>query len=143
MTDQHPDPDADAGGLPDLGGLVGGLFGGGGAGGLGDLLAQAQEAMSASRAAAEAEVEGSAGGGAVRIRITGGGEPVSVHIEPGAVDPDDVEGLEDLVLAALRDAHAAAGRLQEQAMGGFDPSALLGGGLGGALGAADEDDEDE
>ena len=102
MTDQHPDPDPDAGGLPDLGGLVGGLFGGG-AGGLGDLLAQAQEAMSASRAAAEAEVEGSAGGGAVRIRITGGGEPFAVHSDPGAVDPDDVEGVEDLGRGGLRE----------------------------------------
>jgi len=142
MSDQHPDPDAgtEAGGVPDLGGLVGGLFGGAG-GGLGDLLAQAQEAMSASRAASEAEVEGSAGGGAVRIRITGGGEPRAVQIDPAAVDPTDVEGLEDLVLAALRDAHAAAARLQEQAMGGLDPSALLGGMLGGGPETDDADDE--
>ena len=146
MSDQNPDLAGDdaepQGGMPDLGGLVGGLLGGGGAGGLGDLLAQAQQAMSASRAATDQEVEGTAGGGAVRIRTTGAGEPRAVHIDPAAVDPDDVEGLEDLVLAALRDAHAAAGRLQEQAMGGFDPSALLGGGLGEVLGAAD-DDEDE
>jgi len=134
MSDQNPDlPGGDpegAGGLPDLGGLVGGLLGGT-SGGLGDLLAQAQQAMAASQAAADQEVEGSAGGGVVRVRITGGGEPVSVHIDPAAVDPDDVEGLEDLVLAALRDAHAEAGRLQSQAMGGFDPSGMLGGLLGG------------
>lgn len=134
MTDQNPDlaggDPQGAGGLPDLGGLVGGLLGGS-AGGLGDLLAQAQQAMSASQAAADEEVEGSAGGGAVRIRTTGAGEPLAVHIEPAAVDPDDVEGLEDLVLAALRDAHAAAARLHAQAMGGFDPSGLLGGLLGG------------
>ena len=99
-------------------------------------------AASAAASGTSSEPSGSAGGGAVRIRITGGGEPIAVHIDPVAVDPDDVEGLEDLVLAALRDAHAAAGRLQEQAMGGFDPSALLGGGLGGVLGAGD-DDEDE
>jgi len=145
MTDQHPDTDAadDGAGIPDLGGLVGGLLGGAG-GGLGDLLAQAQEAMSASRAAAEAEVEGSAGGGAVRIRVTGAGEPLAVRIDPTAVDPTDVEGLEDLVLAALRDAHASAARLQEQAMGGFDPSAMLGGGLGSMLGSGPHDaDEDE
>jgi len=140
MSDQHPDlargePEG-AGGLPDLGGLVGGLLGGAG-GGLGDLLAQAQQAMAASQAAADEEVEGSAGGGAVRIRITGGGEPRSVHIDPAAVDPDDVEGLEDLVLAALRDAHAEAGRLQAEAMGGLDPSGML----GGLLGGGDADDE--
>jgi nucleoid-associated protein EbfC len=130
MTDQHPDQPEDAG-LPDLGGLVGGLLGGGGPGGLGDLLAQAQQAMSASQAAAGQEVEGSAGGGVVRIRTTGAGEVLSVHIDPAVVDPDDVEGLEDLVLAALRDAQAAAARLHEQAMGGFDPSSMLGGLLGG------------
>lgn len=139
MTDQHPAPDDDPGGLPDLGGLVGGLLGGGGGGGLGDLLAQAQEAMSASRAAADAEVEGSAGGGAVRIRMTGAGAPVSVRIDPTAVDPTDVEGLEDLVLAALRDAHSEAARLHEQAMGGFDPSAMLGGVLGGGTEAPDDE----
>lgn len=137
MTGQHPAPDDDAG-LADLGGLVGGLLGGSG-GGLGDLLAQAQEAMSASRAVADAEVEGSAGGGAVRIRMSGAGEPLGVHIDPRAVDPTDVEGLEDLVLAALRDAHAEAARLHEQAMGGFDPSAMLGGVLGGGLDATDDE----
>jgi DNA-binding YbaB/EbfC family protein len=135
MSDDHQ-------GAPDLGGLLGGLTGGGG---LGDLFAQAQAAMAASQAAADAEVEGSAGGGMVRIRATGTGEVLGVAIDRRAVDPDDVEGLEDLVLAALRDAHAEAARLHEQAMGGFDPSALLGGGLGGLLGgpAHDEDDTDD
>ncbi|MFP5322392.1 MAG: YbaB/EbfC family nucleoid-associated protein [Acidimicrobiia bacterium] len=143
MSDQHGDANPDLAGAPpapqgapDLGGLVGGLLGGG-SGGLGDLLAQAQQAMSASRAAADQEVEGSAGGGVVRITMTAGGEPRGVRIDPAAVDPDDVEGLEDLVLAAWRDAHTAATRVHEQAMGGFDPSGMLGGLLGGP------DDEDE
>lgn len=130
MTDREPDPKLSEG-LPELGDL-GGLLGGGAGGGLGDLLAQAQEAMSASQAAASAEVEGSAGGGVVRVRMTGAGEPRSVHIDPAVVDPDDIETLEDLVVAALRDAQAAAARLHEQAMGGFDPSAMLGGLFGGA-----------
>lgn len=137
MSDQTPDP-ADAGGMPDLGGLLGGLSGGGG-GGLGDLFAQAQAAMSASQAAASQEVEGSAGGGVVRIRATGGGEVHAVHIDPAVVDPDDVEGLEDLVLAALRDVHAQAAKLQADAMGGFDPSGML----GGLLGADDADAPDD
>ena len=144
MSDQTPEPagdDPEAGGLPDLGGLVGGLLGGAGGGGLGDLLAQAQQAMSASRAAADQEVEGSAGGGVVRVRLTGGGEPRAVRIDPAVVDPTDVEGLEDLVLAALRDAQVQVARLHEQAMGGFDPSSMLGGILG--EGDADPDDEDE
>lgn len=136
MSDQNPD--AAGGGLPDIGGLLGGL-GGGGGGGLGDLFAQAQAAMSASQAAAEQEVEGTAGGGVVRIEATAGGEVLAVHIDPAVVDPDDVEGLEDLVLAALRDVHAQAARVHAQAMGGFDPSAML----GGLLGGPDEEHDDE
>ena len=47
---------------------------------------------------------GVAGGGAVRIVVTGAMEPRSVMIDPSAADPDDVDMLQDLVLAALRDA---------------------------------------
>ncbi|HEY1116272.1 MAG TPA: YbaB/EbfC family nucleoid-associated protein [Acidimicrobiales bacterium] len=130
--------DVSGGGLPDLGGLLGGL--GGGGGGIGDLFAQAQAAMGATQAASSQVVEGSAGGGVVRIEATAGGDPVAVHIDPAAVDPDDVEGLEDLVLAALRDVQVQAARVHAEAMGGFDPSAMLGGLLGGA-GADEPDDE--
>lgn len=129
--------DVSGGGLPDLGGLLGGL---GGGGGLGDLFAQAQAAMGATQAASSQVVEGSAGGGVVRIEATAGGDPVAVHIDPAAVDPDDVEGLEDLVLAALRDVQVQAARVHAEAMGGFDPSAMLGGLLGG--GGADEPDDE-
>lgn len=52
----------------------------------------------------EARVEGSAGGGVVRVVVTGKREVVSVTIDPAAVDPDDVEMLQDLVLAAFREA---------------------------------------
>lgn len=138
MSDQNPD--AAGGGLPDLGGLLGGLGGGGGGGGLGDLFAQAQAAMSATQAASAQRVEGSAGGGVVRIEATAGGEALAVHIDPSVVDPDDVEGLEDLVLAALRDVQAAAARVHAEAMGGFDPSAMLGGLLGGGDDADEPDD---
>ncbi len=161
MTDPGSDPDTTDGAAPDdpggaLGGLdLGGLLGGlGGGGGFGDLLAGAQSAMAASQAAASAEVEGSAGGGVVRIRATGGGDVRSVTIDPAVVDPTDVAGLEDLVLAALRDLNANVSRLHEQAvsgaMGGVDPAQLLGG-LGGGIGALlgggsddewDEDDDD-
>ncbi|MFP5578761.1 MAG: YbaB/EbfC family nucleoid-associated protein [Acidimicrobiia bacterium] len=130
--------DVSGGGLPDLGGLLGGL--GGGGGGIGDLFAQAQAAMGATQAASSQVVEGSAGGGVVRIEATAGGDPVAVHIDPAAVDPDDVDGLEDLVLAALRDVQVQAARVHAEAMGGFDPSAMLGGLLGG--GGADEPDDE-
>lgn len=103
------------------------------------LLAQAQEMaaqLSAQQAAAqEAEVEGQAGGGAVKIRMTGGGEFLSVRIAPSAVDPEDVEMLEDLVLAALNDAVAnAAGLMQSPDLGGLDLNSM---GLGGLLGGGD------
>ncbi len=135
--------DDDGAGL-DLGGLLGGL-GGAGGGGLGDMLAQAQAAMAASQAAAETEVEGSAGGGLVRILATGGGEVRRVTIDPGVVDPDDVSSLEDLVTAALRDLNARISRLHEGAIGTLDPSAMLGGlsGLFGAPGDDDDDDDDD
>ncbi len=142
MSDQTPDdePTPADGGL-DLGGLLGGL---GGGGGLGDLFAQAQEAMAASQAAAEAEVEGSAGGGVVKIRATGAGEVLAVTLSPDVVDPTDIETLQDLIVAAMRDVNAEIAALQSNAMGDFDPGAMLGG-LGGMLGgpeAGDGSDED-
>ena len=98
-----------------------------------ELLKQAQkmqqQLMEAQATAAEQEVEGTAGGGMVKVRITGAMEFKSVTIDPAVVDPDDIPMLEDLVLAAVRDASARAGKLSESAMGGLDL-----GGLGGGLG---------
>ena len=96
---------------------------------LGDLLSQMQEMqqqlMSAHQAAAEEVVEGSAGGGLVRVRVTGGFDFRQVVIDPSVVDPSDVEMLQDLVLAAVREAVAKVNELNQQALGG------LGGLLGG------------
>ncbi len=96
------------------------------------LLKQAQkmqEQLLAARAEAETKVvEGQAGGGMVKVRVTGGMEFEGVSIDPAAVDPDDVAMLEDLVLAAIRDAVTKAGQISEQAMGGLDL-----GGLGSGL----------
>ena len=86
------------------------------------LLAQAQQQL------ADAQVEGHAGGGLVRATVTGTGEVVSLVIDPKVVDPDDVETLQDLVVAAVRDASRAAGELAQERMG------PLTGGLGGGLG---------
>jgi hypothetical protein len=80
---------------------------------------------------AEAHVEGSAGGGVVRVVVTGKQELVSIAIDPSAVDPTDVEMLQDLVAVAVNDALAASRRLAEEKMGAL--SALTGG-LGGLLG---------
>jgi len=69
---------------------------------------------------------GSAGGGLVRIEMTGEKEVLSVSIDRSAVDPDDVETLQDLVLAALRDAARQVDEAVRQ-----KTSAMLGGMLGG------------
>jgi hypothetical protein len=112
---------------------------------LGDLLSQVQQ-MSEQLSMAQAEaadeiVEGRAGGGAVRIQVTGGLEFRAVTIDPAAIDPDDVSLLEDLVLAALRDAMDQVSQLTQASMGqvgfgaGFGDLSALGdlGGLGGLL----------
>ncbi len=84
-----------------------------------------QQLMQAQQELADKEVTGTAGGGLVTATVTGSGEVRSIKIDPKAVDPDDVESLEDLVIAAIRDAAAAAQALQESTMG------PLTGGLGG------------
>jgi DNA-binding YbaB/EbfC family protein len=93
---------------------------------LSDLLKQAQkmqqQLLDAQAAAADEVVEGQAGGGAVKVRVTGGMEFRDVTIDPSALpgaDPsaDDVEMLEDLVLAAIHDAVDKAQGVSRQAMG--------------------------
>jgi len=98
---------------------------------LGALLSQVgqmqQNLVAAQEHAADTVVEGSSGGGAVRVEVTGGLDVRAVSIDPSVVDPADVEMLEDLVLAAVRDAVEAAQQLQADALG----DAGLGGALGG------------
>ena len=90
---------------------------------MGELLRQAmavqQRLLAAQEEARNATVEGSAGGGLVRVTMTGAGDVKSVRIDPDAVDPGDVEMLEDLVLAAVRDALHRVQDLQSTAMGGL------------------------
>ena len=107
-----------------------------------NMLKQAQEVMAAQQEAQEAlkeqKVEASAGGGMVKVVVSGDLRLESLTIDPDAVDPEDVEMLQDLVLAATNEALRQAVDLQEKAMqsaqgaGGFDPmEALQGLGLGG------------
>ena len=102
---------------------------------MGSLFEQAQamqqRLVDAQAKAAESVVEGQAGGGMVKVRVTGGMEFQGVTIDPAAVDPDDVSMLEDLVLAAIRDAVTKAGQISEQAMGGLDLGGLGSGLFGG------------
>ena len=90
-------------------------------------LSEVQESLQEAQASAAAKVlEGRAGGGAVRIRATGDLEFQDVHIDPSIVDPDDVEMLQDLILAALRDVVDQAHAEAAGALGGFDLGGLLG-----------------
>jgi len=93
------------------------------------LLQQAQKMQrdlaSAQEQLASTEVEGSAGGGLVSATVTGTGQVVSIRIDPSVVDRDDVETLEDLVVAAINDATRQAADLQAERMG------PLAGGLSG------------
>ncbi len=66
---------------------------------------------------AETVVDGSAGGGAVRAQVTGKQELVSVTLDPSAVDPADVEMLQDLIVAAVNDALRASREVAEQRLG--------------------------
>ena len=110
------------------------------------LLAQAlemqQRLMDAQAEAATETVEGSAGSGKVKVTMTGTGEVTAVRIDPSVVVPDEVDLLEDLILAALRDAATKASERTQQGLGGLGD--LLGGGgleeaLGGLFGAGSID----
>jgi hypothetical protein len=106
----------------------GGQFGGGQPN-LQQLMKQAQKMQEQLEAAqaelAEAQVTGTAGGGLVTATVKGSGELIDITIDPKVVDPDDVETLQDLVVAAVRDANRAATELTNEKMGPVT------GGLGG------------
>lgn len=94
-----------------------------------------KEAQRAQRKVAEAqerlaalEVDGTAGGGLVTATVTGEGALTKVAIDPGAIDPEDPTLLEDLIVAAVKDAQRQAKEVHEREMG----SAM--GGLGGMPG---------
>jgi nucleoid-associated protein EbfC len=76
-----------------------------------------QQMVEAQAELAEMELTGTAGGGLVTVTVSGAGEVKSVKIDPRAVDPDDVETLEDLVLAALHNAAGEARALTERKLG--------------------------
>jgi DNA-binding YbaB/EbfC family protein len=84
-----------------------------------EQLAQAQEEV------ANEVVEASVGGGMVTVKATGSGQVVEVKIKREAIDPDDPEVLEDMVLAAVNEALRSAESLMQAKVGGMM------GGLGG------------
>lgn len=99
------------------------------------LLEQAQrmqeQLMSAQQELADAEVTGTAGGGLVTATVSGANELKALVIDPKVVDPEDVETLADLVVAAVRDAGAKAQRLAAEKMGPLAGGLADTGGLGG------------
>ncbi|HXJ24280.1 MAG TPA: YbaB/EbfC family nucleoid-associated protein [Streptosporangiaceae bacterium] len=131
------------------------------------LLAAAQQMqeqlMDAQQELADAEVEGTAGGGLVTAVVNGQGELLDLTIRPDAIDPDNPEEsaqtIADLVLAAVRDANRSVMQLQQEAMNPLAAGFGAGGfgegggfpGFGGVPGmpgiisgaAEDEDDDDE
>ncbi|MBO6112191.1 MAG: YbaB/EbfC family nucleoid-associated protein [Lachnospiraceae bacterium] len=107
------------------GGFPGGMM----PGNMNNLMKQAQR-MQQKMAEQQKELEtkeytAAAGGGAVEVRVSGKKELTAITIKPEACDPDDVEMLQDMILAAVNEAMKQADEASEEAMGS------LTGGLGG------------
>lgn len=93
------------------------------------LMKQAQQMQEQmQRQMAELKVEGTAGGGMVTATLSGGKELLAIRIEKEAVDPNDVEMLQDLIVAAVNE----AGRKVDEAM--QSQLGALSGGMGGMKG---------
>ncbi len=78
-----------------------------------------EEIMKAQESLAAEQLEGTAGGGAVKVTVTGAKEVVRVEISRDVVDPEDVEMLQDLVLAAIQDAMKKADELASNTLGKY------------------------
>lgn len=104
----------------------GGNFGGGGGFGGGNmqsLMKQAQQMQQklqeAQQQLEEMEITGAASGGLIEVTVNGKKSVLSIRIKPEACDPDDVEMLEDLILAAVNDAYAKAQAEEDKLMAPF------------------------
>ncbi len=109
----------------------GGFGGGMVPGGMNNMLKQAQRMQrqmeEANKELESKEYTAQTGGGAVSVTITGKKEMKSITISPDAVDPDDVETLQDMIVAAVNEAIKAADDDQKESMSRFT------GGLGGLM----------
>jgi DNA-binding YbaB/EbfC family protein len=77
-----------------------------------------QQMMEKTQSEIEAkEVEASAGGGAVSVKVNGKKELVEVNLKPEVVDPDDIEMLQDLIIAAVNEAIRQVNEISENEMG--------------------------
>jgi DNA-binding YbaB/EbfC family protein len=97
---------------------------------LSQLLEQAQQMLATQQELATRLYEGTAGGGMVRVEVTGSSRVVSVSINPEVIDPSDPQLLEDLIMvatnAALSAVSADAGETMKGLTGGIDLGGLLG-----------------
>ena len=87
--------------------------------GMGDIMKKAQKMKAdldrIQEELAAREVEASAGGGMVNVKVTGGKELTTIFIDPSVIDPEDPEMLQDLVLAAVNEAlRKSAEMMQEE-----------------------------
>ena len=109
-------------------------YGGGGGANMQQLLRQAQKMQAdlekAQEELADTEVVATAGGGMVEVVMTCDRKVSSIKIKPEAVDPDDVEMLEDMILAGLNEAMALVEEENQRVMGPLTGGM---GGLGGLL----------
>jgi nucleoid-associated protein EbfC len=95
-------------------------------------VGQMQEQMQKAQAElANETVEATAGGGMVTVIANGAGEIKQIKIDPKAIDPNDPEMLEDMILAAVNEAIRSAQSLMESKLGGLAGGALGGLGLPG------------
>ena len=99
------------------------------------LMGQMQQMQSQMQAAQEElaneTVEATAGGGMITVVANGAGEIKQIKIDPKAIDPDDPEMLEDMIVAAVNEAIRSAHSLMESKLGGLAGGALGGLGLPG------------
>ncbi len=101
----------------------GGFGGGFGGGNMQAMMKQAQkmqqDAMKAKEELESTVFEGTASGDMVKVEVNGAFEMVSVKINPAVVDADDVEMLEDLIVAAYNDAKSKIDEKKESSLGAF------------------------
>jgi DNA-binding YbaB/EbfC family protein len=90
-------------------------------GGMGNIMKQAEkmqkQMLKLQAELEEREVEASTGGGMVTARVNGKGDLISIKINPEAVDPEDVEMLEDLILSAVNEANRKSKEMADKEMG--------------------------
>ena len=110
----------------------GGYPGGGMPGNMNNLMKQAQRMQrqmeEQQKELEEKEVTGTAGGGAVEVTVSGKKEVTRVHLDPDAVDPEDVEMLEDLIMAATNEALRQIDEMTQASMAKLTGGMGLGGG---------------